>query len=128
MISSFFMRGAVVVCASLSLAACAQRPDGIKAALMSEEPYKGMNCSQLAEKSIELNTRLNNDVAQQRRTANNDLTGVLVIGLPLGTMSGDDVASEIALLKGEVNALHRVGIAKRCPPPFASPAPGAPLE
>lgn len=95
---------------------------------MSEEPYKAMDCAQLAAKSIDLNTRLNNDIAQQRRAANNDALGVFVIGMPVASMSGSDVGSEIALLKGEVNALHRVGIAKSCPPPFASPEPGTTMD
>jgi hypothetical protein len=38
--------------------------------------------------------------------------GVLFIGMPVSSMSGDNIAPEVARLKGEIEAVHQASIEK----------------
>lgn len=82
------MRIITILGIAASLAACATPPGRIKAV---ENPGA---CT------AEDKARLQALTAQQNKTANNDALGVFLIGLPLGSMSGGDAETEIALLKG----------------------------
>jgi hypothetical protein len=101
----------------LALSACAKPPGSIEAYAMSDEPYRALTCPEIAARSADLATRLAAATAQQQRAASNDVAGVILLGLPLGSMSGQDVATEIAVMKGEAEALRRAALAKNCPPP-----------
>ncbi|WP_281405000.1 hypothetical protein [Nitratireductor sp. XY-223] len=43
----------------------------------------------------------------------NDVVGVILIGLPVSSLSGDNIAPQIARLKGEKEAIRQAQI-KRC--------------
>ena len=68
--------------------------------------------------------------AKQRETSNNDALGVFLLGLPLGSMSGGDVAPEVAELKGQVEAVRKASIKENCggtsPPVAVATGPGNP--
>lgn len=73
-----------------SLAACATPPASIKASVAS-------NCRPTDS------ARLRELSAIQQATANNDAVGVLLIGVPMGSVAGSDYKAEIARLKACVN-------------------------
>jgi hypothetical protein len=55
---------------------------------------------------------------------------VVLIGLPVSTLSGSNMAAEIAKLKGEMEALNRAAIANNCnlPPPPPAVVPEKPRD
>lgn len=74
-----------------SLAACATPPASIRASVAS-------NCHPTDQQ------RLRELSAVQQATANNDAVGVLLIGVPMGSVTGDDHKAEIARLKACLGA------------------------
>lgn len=80
-------------CALLaSLTACATHPDNIKA-VSNAQPCTPADRQRLAELS-----------KVQAATATNDAMGVFLIGLPVGSIAGEDHKDEIARLKGSCGA------------------------
>lgn len=53
------------------------------------------------------------------------MVGVILIGLPVSSLSGDNIAPEIARLKGEQEAVRKAMVLKNCsvaavPPPLTA--------
>lgn len=94
--------------------ACAKSPDSIQASYVSEVTYQSWSCSQLGEESQRLSSALATASTQQERARGNDVVGVILIGLPVSSLSGDNIAPEIARLKGEQEAVRRAMITKNC--------------
>lgn len=113
------MRTALVLLGVGLLAACAKSPDSISASYVSEVGYQSWSCQQLGEEQLRLSAAYATAAAQQEKARTNDAVGVFLIGLPVSSMSGDNIAPEIARLKGEQEAVRRAGITKNCalPPP-----------
>jgi hypothetical protein len=61
-----------------------------------------------AVESARLNQALARASTQQEQARGNDTVGVILLGLPVSSLSGDNIAPEIARLKGELEAIHRV--------------------
>jgi hypothetical protein len=74
---------------AIFVSGCATHPDKIKPAA-----YSGKPCT-TADR-----TRLASLTEDQKRAAKNDALGVFLIGLPVGSMNGQDHKAEIAKLKG----------------------------
>lgn len=110
---------------------CATSPENIPPSYISDIPYRGWECDQLAEEQIRLNAALSTAYGAQRKARSNDITGVILIGLPVSSMSGENMSHEVGRLKGEMQALQRAAIIKRCnlsplaivEPPKAQPRP-----
>ena len=95
-------------------AACAPLPDSIPPASVSEEPYQSWNCQQLAEEELRLALALSSASARQARAHANDALGVFFLKMPIGSMSGQNVAPQIARLKGEQEAVRRASMRNGC--------------
>lgn len=80
--------GKVALAGSI-LAGCATHPDNIKPV-----SYAGAKCT-AADRA-----RLAALSDEQKRTAKNDTIGVLLLGVPVGSMAGKNHKDEIAWLKG----------------------------
>jgi hypothetical protein len=91
----------------LLLGACAQSPESIQPAYVSSVPYESWNCQQLGEEQQHLTEALATASTQQTQARSNDTAGVILLGLPLASMSGENIAPQIAKLKGEQEAVHR---------------------
>src|SRR6266404_6315290 len=119
--------GAVVVL--MAATACAPTPESIAPAYVSELPYRGYSCDQLGEEQARLNQALATASGQQNNARSNDVVGIILIGMPVGSMSGQSIAPQIALYKGQLEAVHRASIRNSCPeltriqptPPVVSP-------
>ena len=96
------------------LAGCAKSPESIAPAYISELAYSGWQCSQMAGETARLNAALATASAQLEKARGNDLVGVILIGLPVSSLSGDNIAPEIARLKGEQEAIRKAMMSKRC--------------
>lgn len=98
------------------LSACAKDPDSIAPSYVSEVGYRGWTCAQLGEESQHIGAALTRASAQQSNARTNDIVGVVLIGLPVASLSGDNIAPEVARLKGEQETLRKVMVGKSCAP------------
>jgi hypothetical protein len=73
-----------------------------------------LTCEQLGQESQRLNDALKTASEKQKSASSKDALGVFLIGMPLGSMSGEDIGPEVARLKGEVEAVQRAQNRKGC--------------
>ncbi len=99
--------------AALLLGACAQPPETVAAAPISEAQYYGWSCPELRGELGRLDRTLADLYAEQRQSRNDDAIGYVFALAPLATMSGGDLRHQIALRKGEHAAVRHV-VARRC--------------
>ena len=98
----------------LIVTACAQSPESIQPQYVSNIQYLDLECDQLGEELSRNSAALSQATQQQREARSDDIVGVIFLGLPVSTLSGGNVASYVARLKGERNALMRTATEKRC--------------
>lgn len=103
-----------VVAALLILGGCAKRPESISASYVSENAYQHYTCAQLSEEGRRLDSAYLLAAKQQENARTNDTVGVILLGLPVSSLSGDNIAPEIARLKGERQAVHGASNTKGC--------------
>jgi hypothetical protein len=108
------MRNRVATVILIALAGCAKSPESIAPSYISDMNYRELDCSQLTDEDRRLTQALATASTQQKNARSNDTVGVLLIGLPVSSMSGDNIAPEIARLKGEQDAVRRARLSKRC--------------
>jgi hypothetical protein len=123
----------LTLAALLGLAGCAPTPESIQPAYVSEVPYQSWSCHQLGEELSRLDSALSTASVQQNTARSNDVAGVIFLGLPVGSMSGQSIAPTIARYKGEKEAVNRAMIKNSCgemmriyPPEAPATAPATP--
>jgi hypothetical protein len=95
-----------------SLSACAIRPDDIKANAVSADEYKDFSCQQLDEVIAEFSAAESSLVKEMNSDANsqaaaNAVGGAMLAVIGFGfieTVGNSDYASELAIVRGELNA------------------------
>jgi hypothetical protein len=95
------------------LAACANRPETIRASFVSHEKYAALDCSQLTTKMADSRTELEKVSKMQDSKATGDAWGVFFLGIPFSKLSGDH-EGDVAKLKGEVEAIDTAQIKAKC--------------
>ena len=108
------MRTFVVVGVSLTLIACAQSPDRIASTQVSDETYHTYTCEHLEAEQAQTEQALAQASQQQNQARNNDIAGLIFLGLPVGSMLGQDVAPVIAQYRGQLDAMRRASISRSC--------------
>lgn len=108
------MKRLLALASALFVTACAADPDSIQPAYISSMTYEPYNCDQLAQEEVNLQTALANVSQTQRQARSQDTWGVALLGLPVSSLSGSNVASQVAQVKGSLNALHTAEIQKNC--------------
>lgn len=103
-----------IVLLSAILASCAASPESVRPAFVSADPYIGMSCDQLAGERQRLALAVSDTSLKQERARSADTVGVLLLFLPLGSMSGQNREGELATLKGQAVAVDQVKFAKSC--------------
>ncbi|MDO5758271.1 MAG: hypothetical protein Q4P24_12325 [Rhodobacterales bacterium] len=98
----------------LAVAACAQKPEAIQPAYVSPTTFSGFSCAQLQAEAIRVDNALAQASAQQTQARSNDTVGVIFLGLPVSSLSGSNVAPQIADLKGRKNVIEQMQIHKNC--------------
>jgi hypothetical protein len=96
------------------LQGCATSPENIPPSYISDLSYNNWSCEQIAQEQPRLVAALASSSDAQRRCRSNDIAGVILLGLPVSSLSGSNMASEVARLKGEVQAIQRAAILKNC--------------
>ena len=104
----------LILLVAILLGACAQSPEDIAPAYISEMQFKDWNCEQLAKEKGQLAMALTTASAQQQQARDNDIAGVILLGLPVASISGSNIAPQVARLKGERDAVDQVLILKDC--------------
>jgi orotate phosphoribosyltransferase-like protein len=108
------MKYFVAILAALTLTACAKKPESISASYISERNYLTLDCSSLSEEDSRLSSAYSTAATQQNNARTNDIVGVALLGLPVSSLSGDNIAPEIARLKGEREAVGRARSKRGC--------------
>lgn len=116
----------LIPCAILT--SCATKPEKIAPAYVSDVLYQQLSCEQLRAEQDHVATAMAEAYTRQYRARSNDTVGVLVLGLPVSTLSGGNAAAEIGRLKGEMNAIERAGAVKSCNLPSQAFAYTPPTE
>lgn len=95
------------------LAACANRPETIKASFVSFEKYLDHDCAILDTKMGAARATLVKHSELQNSKANGDAWGVFLLGIPFSKLSGDHEA-DVAKSKGEIEAIETAQIKRKC--------------
>lgn len=96
------------------LTGCATKPENIPPSYISHVSYMNWECLQLVEEQSRLVSALTSASDAQRQARSNDTAGVILLGLPVSSLSGANQASHIGRLKGELEALQKAMILKNC--------------
>tara|TARA_R110000751_G_scaffold307857_3_gene432913 strand:- start:58138 stop:58497 length:360 start_codon:yes stop_codon:yes gene_type:complete len=96
-----------VLCGSLLLSGCTKSPQSIQPAQVAPSIYADRDCAWLDAEARQVSDKLAAASQQQQRAHDNERDGFLLSGWPISTLSGDDIAPQIARLKGEQQAVQR---------------------
>jgi len=103
-----------VALALLSMSACAPTPDSVQATEVSGAVYQKLECSDLVTERQRVSDELIAMTEKQAATAHSDAIGFWLIGMPVGSMGGGNVAVQLGELKGRMNTVKRVMAEKGC--------------
>lgn len=113
------MRRLVTVAVCAALAGCATSPKDIAPSYVSPILYQNLSCDQLSQEAVRVSNAAATATGQQQNQANKDaamMTVGMILFWPSLFMIGGDKgnASEVARLKGEMQAIEQANIAKNC--------------
>ena len=108
------------------ISACATAPENISPAYVSHMSYMQYTLEQLGQEEARLQAALSSSSDAQRKARSNDTLGVIFLGLPVSSLSGSNQASNVARLKGELEAVQKATVLKGGKPVDATPAPVSP--
>ena len=103
----------VIVLAILAASGCATPPEKIAAVQMSSAEYSGKDCAALKADQARSTMTLKNTSKEQQRIATNDAVGVLLLGVPMGSIGGD-METAVAVEKGRLAAIEAEMARKGC--------------
>jgi hypothetical protein len=109
----------LIIVATGFLAGCASRAENISAAYVSPFQYEKYSCDQLREEAGRISSRAAQVAGLQDTKATNDAVatgvGVIIFWPALFLIKGDaTTGAELARLKGEMEAIEKVSITKKC--------------
>ncbi len=102
------------IAAALAVTACAKKPETIAPSYISPTTYSSWSCSQLAAEATRVDSALSQASEAQNKARQNDTVGVIFLGLPVSSLSGGNMAEQIASLKGHKQVLEQTQIQKNC--------------
>lgn len=104
----------VGLAALILVSGCAKAPNTIAPSYVSEVPYQSYTCKQLGEEMQRLEAAYTTTAKAQEDARTGDAWGVFLIGMPTSSLSGGNVAAEVASLKGQQVAVQKTMITKNC--------------
>ena len=96
------------------LSGCAKAPERIAAADIGANQYHGYSCAQLRKSKVDHEQNLEKLSAAQKDAQGGDFVGVLLLGIPLSTLSGNDKETAIAVTKGHLSSIEKEIAGKGC--------------
>ena len=120
-----------VICAvgaGLALAACAKNASQVSSAYVSPIQYQNYDCRQIGMEAERLSAKVMELAGLQNKKATGDAvatTVAIVVFWPAAFFVGgdDEKTYELARLKGEMDALEKTSIEKKCNIEFKRPPP-----
>ncbi|MGV8855041.1 MAG: hypothetical protein ACOH2L_10355 [Devosia sp.] len=109
-----YKKTAIAFGATIMLFGCAKAPESIAPSYVSEIPYQSYSCNQLGQEKVRLEQAYSVTAKAQSDARTGDAWGVFLIGMPTSTLSGGNVAAEVASLKGQMVAVDKSMITKNC--------------
>lgn len=97
-----------------AVSACATPPDRIAGVAPPSDAYATKGCEQLRTEMSDVNNRLGIASNAQQKAATGDAWGVFLVGLPVSSMTGNDREAEVAVLKGQADAIGQEMVRKGC--------------
>lgn len=97
-------RTLMLISTAVILGGCAEKPAAIQPVSVGDV-YSSISCRKARDLYKAEAAKVPTLVASQKSAANSDTIGVLLIGLPVSSMSGGDLEGEIATTKGKLIAL-----------------------
>lgn len=104
----------IAALAALFVAGCAKAPESIAPSYVSEIPYQSYSCTQLGQEKARLEQAYAVTAKAQEDARTGDAWGVFLLGMPTSSLSGGNVAAEVASLKGQMVAVDKTIITKNC--------------
>jgi hypothetical protein len=89
------------------ISGCATSPENIPPAYVSHMAYMQYTVEQLGQEEARLQAALSTSSDAQRKARSNDTLGVIFLGLPVSSLSGSNQASNVARIKGELEAVQK---------------------
>jgi hypothetical protein len=77
----------------------------VKTAYVPASQFSGLSCPALLRQQASLTAQVNRLSKSQRNARNGDIVGVVLIGLPVSSMTGNDVEKDLAKARGELLAV-----------------------
>jgi hypothetical protein len=120
--------GLTVITTALILGGCATPPDKIEAAYVSPITYQEYTCDQIGQEAARVSDRAAQSLGVQQKKAQNDAVkvgvGIVLFWPALLFVDGKGAnETEVARLKGQMDALEQVSIQKNCGIQFQRPEP-----
>ena len=113
----YVQRGLAAAALAVALSGCAASPESIKPAAIPTSEYAYLNCAQLASFKVTL-TNAYQKVADEEDTARNlDAATVFTLGVPIGSMTHQNVPYQIWDLKGRIVAVEKLQVQDKCSAP-----------
>ncbi len=112
----FAMKNTLLIISSVSLlaTACAKSPESIEPSYVSPAAYSDWSCKALNAEAERVGAALTVASKQQSNARGGDIAGVILLGLPVSTLSGANIAPEVARLKGHKETISREQIRRGC--------------
>ena len=95
---------AASICLCATISACAEQPSSIAPVPMGDV-YADVPCNKARELYQKETAKVPSLIAAQKDAVAGDAVGVLLIGVPVSSLSGADLEGEIAATKGKIVAL-----------------------
>lgn len=71
------------------------------------DAYHNMECPALLAEQASKKSELLSLEAAQRATVNSDGVGVFLVGIPIGSLGGGDVETQVSVEKGQLEAINQ---------------------
>lgn len=98
----------------LVLSACAPEPGSIKAIPQDNSAFMKMACPDLFTAYQGAQVEMDGLYTAQSGKRTTDTAGVILIGLPLGSMTSDNLETKIGVIKGRLDAIQQASVEKKC--------------
>ncbi len=108
------MKRVLLIVALAAVTACAKAPSEIAPIAPPADSYSTLDCDALKSERLKVAQNIETLSAAQASAATQDTVGVLLLGLPLASMSGGDKEALLASEKGKLQAIDGQAVRKAC--------------
>ena len=111
---SIVYRGLATAAFAIALSGCAASPENIKPAYIPTSEYAYLNCAQLAAFKVTLTNAYQKVADSEDNARSMDAATILTLGVPVGSMTHQNVPYQIWDLKGRIVAVEKLQVQDKC--------------